>query len=156
MSLLINLLHPCWKKTINCFQKNDPAIVIFLIMVDMRCWGKRSLGTIKTDMMSFPFMHTEYWLKILGFYTTLTSALEQQSYLNSCRAVSKEYVYMCAIKAVSRERLTNSPDGPNDLAEVSGHKSSLFTFNRGPEREPFISLSLISVRAISLRIKTFC
>ncbi len=41
---------------------------------------------------------------------------------------------MCAIKAVSRERLTNSPDGPNDLATVSWHKPSLFTFNRGPER----------------------
>ncbi len=40
---------------------------------------------------------------------------------------------MCAIKAVSRERLTNSPDGPNDLATVSWHKPSLLFQQRSWE-----------------------
>ncbi len=147
MAFLINLMHPCW---IIILQ----MLVFFTTVVDMGCWGKHLLGTIKTDRMLFPFMHTEYWIEILGFYTMLTSALKQQSNFKSCRAVSRECAFVQSKQSLGRDsqtRLMGQMTLPQ-LADTNLH----CLLSTEVLREPFTFSSLISVRASSLWIKTFC
>lgn len=136
-----------------------PAIVIFL--VDMlrkvrevfnennknRCLSH--LCTLSTELRSWAF--TQRWLQHLNSRAILRAA--GQCLESMCACVH-------AIKAVSRERHTNSPDGPNDLAKVSWHTPLLFTFNSGPERAIHIPIIDLCQSNFSLNqkpsAKTIC